>query len=218
MARPKQLDRDKALNAAMRLFWKRGYSGASADDLIKEMGIARQSLYDVFGSKRDLYLEALRSYNTGNMSALIQILREEKSPREALRHILLVPALLSQEDREMGCFNINSIGEFGLTDPDVLGARESSRLAASAAIEALIDEGKRKGELPAHLDTRVASNYIACISAGLKISSRAGASSEVLREIGEMAFTALTGGNPKGVIAPGGSAAAIPKPRRPRDG
>src|SRR5579862_8624212 len=100
MARPKQLDREKALDAAKRVFWKRGYAATSADDLIKEMGIARQSLYDVFGSKRELYLEALRSYNTGNVGALIQILREEKSPREALRLILLAPAFVSQEERE----------------------------------------------------------------------------------------------------------------------
>ena len=201
MARPKQLDRDKALDAAKRLFWKRGYSGASADDLVKEMGIARQSLYDVFGGKRDLYLEALRSYNTGNLGDLIQILREEKSPREALRRILLAPALLSQEDRQMGCFNVNSISEFGLSDPDVLGASAGSRIAANTAIESLIDEGKRKGELPAHLNTQVASSYIACVSAGLKISSRAGAGSDALRAIAEMALIALTGGNPQGTVA-----------------
>lgn len=193
MARPKQLDREKALDAAKRLFWKRGYAAASADDLIKEMGIARQSLYDVFGSKRELYLEALRSYNAGNVGALIQILREEKSPREALRRILLAPALLSQEEREMGCFNINSICEFGLTDPEVLGAGEGSRQAGNAAIDSLIEEGKRKGEFSQHLNTQSANSYIACISAGLKIFSRAGAGSEVLREIGEVALTALTG-------------------------
>ncbi|VEB97618.1 Intercellular adhesion protein R [Cedecea lapagei] len=195
MARPKQLDRDKALDAAKRLFWQRGYAGVSADDLIKEMGIARQSLYDNFGSKRALYLEALRSYNTGNVGALIQLLREEKSVRETLKRLLLAPAQLSQEEREMGCFNVSSLSEFGLADPEVLAASEGSRVAANAAIESLIDEGKRNGELPAHLNTRVASNYIACISAGLKVSSRAGASSDMLREIGEMALTAITGGD-----------------------
>ena len=198
MARPKHLDRDKALDAAKRLFWKRGYAGASADDLIKEMGIARQSLYDIFGSKRDLYLEALRSYNTGNVGALIQILREEKRPREALRSILLAQALLPQHEREMGCFNVNSISEFGLADPDVLGASAPSRMAANAAMVSLIDEGKRKGEFLSHLNSQAASNYIACVLAGLKISSRAGAGSEMLREMGEMALTALTGGEPKG--------------------
>jgi len=195
MARSRQFDRGKALQAATRLFWTRGFAGASADDLIKEMGIARQSLYDTFGNKRDLYLEALRSYSTGNVSALIQILREEKSPCEALKRLLLAPALISREEREMGCFGINSICEFGVSDPDVVGAIEGSRVALSAAIGALIDEAKRKGEIPGNIDTRAANNYIGCVTAGLKVAGRAGASSEMLREMGEMAMTALTGTN-----------------------
>jgi TetR/AcrR family transcriptional repressor of nem operon len=197
MARTRQFDRGKALQAATRLFWTRGFAGASADDLVKEMGIARQSLYDTFGNKRDLYLEALRSYNAGNVSALIHILREEKSPREALKRVLLAPALVSQEEREMGCFGINSICEFGVSDPDVVGTRGGSSLALSAAIEALIDEAKQKGEIPSHIDTKTANNYIGCVTAGLKVAGRAGASSETLREIGEMAMTALAGTNPE---------------------
>ncbi len=193
MGRTRQFDREEALGAATRLFWTRGFSGASADDLIKQMGIARQSLYDTFGNKRELYLEALRSYNTGNVTALIQILRKEKSPLEALRRVLLAPALLSQDEREMGCFGINSICEFGVSDPDVRSAGEGSSMAISAAIESLIEEAKRNAEIPAHINTQVANNYIGCVVAGLKVGGRAGAPSGILREIGEMALTALTG-------------------------
>ncbi|HUO11312.1 MAG TPA: TetR/AcrR family transcriptional regulator, partial [Caulobacteraceae bacterium] len=95
MARPRRFDRADALQAATEVFWTHGYAGSSADTLVKAMGIARQSLYDTFGNKRALYLEALRAYSAGNVSALVQVLRAETSPLAAIRSVLLAPVLPS---------------------------------------------------------------------------------------------------------------------------
>ncbi len=60
--RPAVFDRCVALNAAMKLFWERGYEGTSFDDLVAAMGISASSFYNSFGSKEALYCEATRSY------------------------------------------------------------------------------------------------------------------------------------------------------------
>ena len=60
--RPAVFDRAKALHAAMKLFWERGYEGTSFDDLIAAMGVSASSFYNSFGSKEALYCEATRSY------------------------------------------------------------------------------------------------------------------------------------------------------------
>src|ERR1700760_1199967 len=60
--RPVVFDRAKALTGAMKLFWERGYEGTSFDDLISAMGISASSFYNSFGSKEELYCEAIRSY------------------------------------------------------------------------------------------------------------------------------------------------------------
>src|ERR1700745_2731787 len=60
--RPAVFERVKALHAAMRRFWERGYEGTSFDDLIAAMGISASSFYNSFGSKEALYCEATRSY------------------------------------------------------------------------------------------------------------------------------------------------------------
>ena len=60
--RPAVFDRAVALQAAMKLFWERGYEGTSFDDLIAAMGISASSFYNSFGSKEALYCEATRSY------------------------------------------------------------------------------------------------------------------------------------------------------------
>jgi len=191
MARPRGFDRADALQAAMEVFWTNGYAGSSADTLIKEMGIARQSLYDTFGNKRALYLEALRAYSAGNVRALIQVLRAETSPLAAIRSVLLAPVLLSPEDRKKGCFGINAICEFGVSDPDVRGAGASGQAALDATIEHLLEEAKDKGEVRPDLSVRAACNFIGCTLAGLKVVGRAGAPSEAMREIVEVAIAAL---------------------------
>lgn len=62
MGRPRTFDEDEAVAAAARLFAVHGFEGTSVDDLVGALGIHRGSLYKVFGSKRGLYLAALRRH------------------------------------------------------------------------------------------------------------------------------------------------------------
>lgn len=60
--RPRAFDRDRALLDAARLFWRRGYSGTSTRDLTATLGLSTSSLYAAFGSKAELFEEAVRTY------------------------------------------------------------------------------------------------------------------------------------------------------------
>jgi TetR/AcrR family transcriptional repressor of nem operon len=62
VSRPKEFDRNIALKKAMHVFWAKGFEGASISDLTEMMGISRSSLYESFGDKEDLFLEALNYY------------------------------------------------------------------------------------------------------------------------------------------------------------
>jgi TetR/AcrR family transcriptional repressor of nem operon len=63
MARPTEFAVDKAIERATRVFWHKGYAGASLRDLLKAMGIGEGSFYNAFKSKKALYLLCLRHYN-----------------------------------------------------------------------------------------------------------------------------------------------------------
>ncbi|MET9229920.1 TetR family transcriptional regulator [Lentzea sp. NPDC003310] len=62
MGRRRSFDVDEVVQAAAELFARRTYDGVSIDDLVKWVGVHRNSLYGVFGSKRGLYLAALRRH------------------------------------------------------------------------------------------------------------------------------------------------------------
>lgn len=68
MARPREFDTDKVLDALRDVFWERGYEGTSYAHIMAATGLRKGSLYAVFGDKRALYLEALMRYDSGNVS------------------------------------------------------------------------------------------------------------------------------------------------------
>ena len=83
MARHKEFDRDTALHAAIGMFSEHGYEGTSTDRLLTAMKISRQSMYDTFGDKRSLYLEALKRYNTDSVSRIVDDMKGNGSALDA---------------------------------------------------------------------------------------------------------------------------------------
>ena len=138
MARPKEFDRDDALRAAVRVFWRRGYAATTTADLVSAMGIGRRSFYDTFGDKRACYLEALRTYGRDEIGARLAAVgadadrgaRDEAggptppvdtSPLEVLRAFLRHVAERPDERRLLGCVIVNALPEGG-DEPDLVAA------------------------------------------------------------------------------------------------
>ena len=97
MARPKTFDKDRALEAAVNTFRKHGYEATSAEMLVRAMGIGRQSLYDTFGDKWQLYRMAVHHYSTVQTTAHIAALR---GPARAIDGIKAMVDRVAREARE----------------------------------------------------------------------------------------------------------------------
>lgn len=85
MGRPRAFDEDEAVRAAVGLFGGRAYDGVSVDDLVGHLGVHRNSLYKTFGSKRGLYLSALRRHIADDVGPLLDALAGAADTRTALR-------------------------------------------------------------------------------------------------------------------------------------
>src|SRR5207237_3295974 len=85
VGRPRAFDVDEALDQALRVFWRKGYEGASLPDLTKAMGINRPSLYAAFGNKESLFRKALERYVEGPAAYVRRALTEPTARAVAKR-------------------------------------------------------------------------------------------------------------------------------------
>src|SRR5437667_3316473 len=84
--RPREFDREAALEQAIDVFWRHGYEATSMSDLTKAMGINPPSLYATFGDKEKLFLEAIERYR-GNQGEACPY-AAEPTARSAIEKLL----------------------------------------------------------------------------------------------------------------------------------
>jgi len=191
MPRPKEFDRETALREAIQVFCDGGFEGTSTDDLLRGMGISRQSMYDTFGDKRALYLEALRHYITERVANQIRILSAAASALKGLEATLNAAAIAGTKEGTSGCMGLGAISEFGRSDHEIASLIDTAERTLQSALLHRIDEGKSRGEISADVDTRAATDFLSATFSAIKLAARGGASPQNLRNIARMAIRSL---------------------------
>ncbi|HEY4351436.1 MAG TPA: TetR/AcrR family transcriptional regulator [Paraburkholderia sp.] len=187
MARPRKFDRDGALEQAIEAFSEHGYAGTSTEALIRAMNLSRQSLYNAFGDKRGLYLEALRTYMAASVSEHLQILDRSTSARQGIEHLLSDCA----DWPVRPCLGTHAVCEFGRSDPDIAALTERAAHTLRTALERCIAKAKADGEVAADIDEGAAASFLGATLSGIKVAARSGAPKERLRDIARMALRSL---------------------------
>ena len=191
MARPKEFDRDKAVESALAIFRKNGFGATTTDDLRLAMGIGRQSFYDTFKGKREIYLEALRKYNSDRVLGFFEIFRKSGSPLKALEGMLTSISIESPKDRTLACLGVSSICEFGASDAEVSSINDATASSMQSVVGKLILEAKNKKEIRSSLEPKETALYLLSVFSGMRVSARAGASPEELNAIAAIAIDGL---------------------------
>lgn len=173
MARPRSFDAETALDAAVEDFWDAGYSSTSTDELCRSTGLSRSSLYNAFGSKRELYLRAILRYASEKQGQRADLLAAELDGRALVSAIL--SAVLDEQwgdaDRRT-CLMINACVEIGSSDDEVRRA-----LASNAEdFRRMITEAVRRGQLDGSIRASAPADRLAAVLAaavdGLQVRSR----------------------------------------------
>jgi AcrR family transcriptional regulator len=190
--RPAVFDRGAALNAAMKLFWERGYEGTSFDDLIAAMGISASSFYNSFGSKEELYCEATRSYREWAGQWFFAILNDPSiDTKTAFARLFEATAEeFTRGDHPLGCM-ISLAGTH--CSPGMKNIRDmmaEHRAFSEGAMAERIRKGIVKGDLPEDTDCDMLAAYYSAVARGLAVQARDGASRQKLSEIGRLAMRA----------------------------
>ncbi|WP_420140303.1 TetR/AcrR family transcriptional regulator [Sphingomonas sp.] len=191
--RPREFDIDEALAAALRVFWMRGYEGASMAELTAEMGITKPSLYAAFGNKEALFRKALDLYEREKMAFMNAALAEPTSRRVAERLLEGIYKMQTSTCDPKGCLGVMS--SLAGT-PEASSIREcviERQKGSRAALIARLDRAREEGDLPADIDTEALARFMTAIFQGLTLQARAGASPDELKSLADMALRTWPG-------------------------
>lgn len=189
--RPRVFDRERALAIAMDLFWRHGYEGTSTAQLTAAMGIAAPSLYAAFGSKDQLYLEALALYQTQHGSFFSNALTAVIPAKEAIFTLLRGAARqYTGEGHAAGCMVATANIYSASVNAAIAAQARNARQAARAAIQQRLELAIVAGELPAQTDTAALAAYLAMVLQGMAVQAHDGASLAALEQMAELAMLA----------------------------
>ncbi|PQP81195.1 TetR/AcrR family transcriptional regulator [Paenibacillus sp. PCH8] len=185
MGRAKEFDTESVLRKAISVFGVHGYEGTSLTLLLSELGIARQSLYDTYGTKHDLFVSALKFYVRQKTEAGITLLNECSSVREGVEQLFNeVVNVLMDEERRNECFIFNSAVEQAPQNLEISEFIQTNNKLMEDVFHAALLRGHNTGEVK-HSEEELPSlsRYLNYSRLSMTFTAKSGASMEVLRDL-----------------------------------
>jgi TetR/AcrR family transcriptional repressor of nem operon len=193
VARTKEFDPDAALQAALELFWQRGYEATSMSDLVERLGIGRASIYATFGNKHELYLKALERYDRAGLPPILRELSQPGPALPAVRSVVRRYATEASDDqlRANGCLVTNTASE--LAPHDAAAARHVERNwdQLEAVLHSALIRAQAQGELPADRDPLTLARMLLVLLQGLRVVGKASTDPTRVRDAAEQALALL---------------------------
>jgi len=175
--RPRTFDRARALRQAMNVFWAAGYEGATLTDLQAAMGgIAAPSFYAAYGSKEQLFREAVELYSRTLGAPTTKALTEATSARGAIEGLLQAAVeAFCKPGQPRGCMLVVAAMNSAPADGSVQEYVRSLRTRRRQLIRRRFGRGVAEGELPRRLDPAALASFYTAVIDGLAIQARDGA-------------------------------------------
>jgi len=192
--RPRAFDRTAALDAAMKVFWQKGFTATSMNDLCEAMEIGSPSLYAAFGSKEQLYAEAIRRYGEKGVPQIRDALDSAPTAKLGVEAFLRLAARsLACPDRPSGCMvALSSVASEGVAGLAAMVVEE--RKKALKLLEARLRRGIKEGDLSPGTDVKSLARFFVTLQQGMSIQARDGATPRQLDAVATAAMQAWPAG------------------------
>ena len=191
MARPKEFDPRTALSAAVQVFWRNGYEKTSLDDLMAAMQVGRQSLYDTFGDKRELYLSALEAYRDSTQAAMQRLFASGHPLRDCLAALLFGIVNESRADHQQGCLLLSANLERNLDDKQIARLVKTNQAEVEAIFENAVRRAQRSGEIAPDKNAAALARFFLATIQGMRSTARASSNHAALEQVARVALSTL---------------------------
>lgn len=181
--RPREFCVDTALADALRVFWSKGYEGASMAELTAAMGITKPSLYAAFGNKEELFRKALDLYEHDKLAYVSAALEAPTARGVAERLLHGALALQTSDDDPRGCLGVISSMACGSEAESIRREVIRRRASSDALLLKRFQRAHAEGDFPAHIEPSGLMNYLGAVLQGLCVQAGNGAKPEELRRL-----------------------------------
>lgn len=188
MGRPRKFSEEEALDAAVRVFWEKGYEGSSLDDLTRAMKINRSSLYSSFGDKEDLFRRVMERYSAGPLSYLFEALNQPTARKtiESLLHESV--RFLSDPTHPRGCLSLQGGLACGSGNEKVKQAMIEWRAHGLKHLQKRFQRSHADGDLPAEVNPKDLARLVMIVMNGLGVQAATGAGLAEMNRAVELAL------------------------------
>ncbi|ABI75532.1 transcriptional regulator, TetR family [Hyphomonas neptunium ATCC 15444] len=198
MGRHREFDVEKALDAALCVFWRKGYEGATYSDLTEATGVERPALYSAFGNKEAFFRKALDRYQDRYLDYFPEAMNLPTAREAAARVFCAAIDLNTAFPENPGCLMVNS-AQAGSDDAEpVRQALIDARATGEAMLRDRFMQARKDGDLPETSNPEALAAFVMAVLHGMAVQAKAGFSREALRAVAEQALSAFPPGKPAG--------------------
>ena len=180
--RPVTFDREQLVTQVMELFWERGYSNLSLNEVARATGLTRASLYNAFETKEALFLEVFEQYLAQSPEAILANIGDGDPVGPALyRFFDTISTMLATDSKHRGCLAVNCMTEQLPEDSVLRRALAGMQDKKRRFFKMLMQKAIEQKELPENTDAQVTANMLQAFLNGLSIFSKNRAAAEGLQ-------------------------------------
>ena len=191
MGRPREFDEEAALDAAMCVFWEKGYEGTSLDDLTEAMQINRSSLYSTFVDKENLFRRVIGRYQAGPLSFIHQALHRPTARAVVEDLLRLTVRFLNDGSHPRGCLSLQGGMACGSGNEEVNQAMLDWRNQGLLFIQKRMQRAKAEGDLAKDVDPKDLARLVVILLNGLSVQAVNGATVAEMNRAVELALKSL---------------------------
>ncbi len=181
--RPREFCLDEALGAALRVFWRRGYEGASMAELTEAMGITKPSLYAAYGNKEALFQKALDLYEREKLAYMRAALDAPTARGVAERLLRGAIEMQASASDPKGCLAVISSVACATEAESIRTEIVARRASSHAALVKRFERARDEGDLPDGVEPEGLARLLTAILQGLAVQSGSGASAAELEQL-----------------------------------
>ncbi len=174
LGRPREFDREAALDTAMRLFWRKGFGDTSLEDLLGVMEISKSSFYAAFKSKEALFSEALKCYSDLMAAELGRKLLQARSGLSFIKEVFSIALQEAGGNQANGCLVMNSAAEFGQRHPEFSQSVRDCLAIFERLFQQAVLRGQSEGDIASKTDAADLGTYLCSSLGGLRTMAKAG--------------------------------------------